>query len=216
MIDPSTVGFIGRIRELHPDFEDAPAFQRIKPYQLFEYIILTYDKESPFVIKYNDWMQRRREVVKAVGFKTRKGKYSREVEKLILGGYPQINQMIVRYLFLQNDIEFIKFNSYQAMYFRQVKESIEKDFAQPGHYDKLKKNIDILSVEIRSIEKMIFHGEEKSEELKKELYNFVSKISYDFKPEDIAEKKQDGEDIVDEKPYPDEYTPDELKFIGDE
>ena len=60
----------------------------------------------------------------------------------------------------------------------------------------------------------IFHGDE-SKEMKMALYDFVAKISLDIRPEDIAERKLKGEDVVDDEPYPG-YTTGKMTFIGDE
>ena len=141
-------------------------------------------------------------------------RYLEEAEDIILGKNPVTNRVIARYLFLQNDVDFIKYQTYQALYYQQVKQSLGANFDNPGHYDKLKENIDNLSTDIKSLQTAIFHGDE-TKEMKMALYDFVAKISLDIRPEDIAERKLKGEDLVDDEPYP-RYQVDKMTFLNDE
>ena len=201
--------------QLHPDFLEPLGLKEVSAESFFTYVVLTYDIESPYVLKYNDWAQRRRETAKASNFKVVRGEYVEEVEQIILGKNERINKIMLRYMFLQNDIEFIQFNSYQALYFRQSMDAMFTTYKQPSHYDSLKKNIDILASEIRRKQKEIFNGTETIS-LKRSLYEFVSNLTYDFKPEDIAEKIENALPIVDVTPYPKDYIPKKMTFNGDE
>lgn len=213
--DPSAPDFVKKFEELHPEFKEELYFDKVQRRSFFSYVVLTYDVESPFVIKYKDWATRRRESSKLCAFPKEGIHYTKEVENIILGKNPRANKIILRYLFLQNDVDFLQFQSYQSLFYRQLKESMEKDFDNPGHYEKLKKNIDTLASEIKSLQKAIFNGDE-SKELKKALYDFVSKITLDFRPEHRASRIEDGEPVVDDKPYPDDYEVDEMTFNNDE
>ena len=213
-VNPGEEGFVEKFKSLHPDFMEPLELQEVKEKNFFAYVVATYDIESPFVIKYGDWAQRRRETAKAAGLPMRGTRYLEEAEDIILGKNPVTNRIIARYLFLQNDIDFIKYQTYQALYYQQVKLSLGADFDNPGHYDKLKENIDKLSTDIKSLQTAIFHGDE-TKEMKMALYDFVAKISLDIRPEDIAERKLKGEDVVDDGPYPG-YVTGKMTFIGDE
>ena len=92
--------------------------------------------------------------------------------------------------------------NYRLFYFYNEGEIVEE------------KNIDKLSTDIKSLQTAIFHGDE-SKEMKMALYDFVAKISLDIRPEDIADKKLKGEEIVDDEPYPG-YDKDKMTFLGDE
>ena len=214
MIDPDKPGFVKELEGLHPDFREE-LFVKIPKDVVFKYIIITYDVESPYVIKYNDWATRRREAAKAAGFPKNGKHYTDESEKIILGKVSTVNTVLLRYIFLQNDIDFIKYLTKQVAYSRQVRLSIEQLYEDPRKYDQLQNNIDKLSDEIKLLRKSIFHGDE-TRDLMKSLYDFTQKISLNFRPEDVANKKENGEDIVDNKPYPDGYDVDEMKFLGDE
>jgi len=215
-VDPSAPDFVDRFKQLHPDFEETLLLLDVTAKSLFTYIVLTYDIHSPFVEKYKDWALRRRETAKAAGFKIVKGSYVKEAENIIIGRMAAINRIIVRYLFLQNDLEFVKFQSYQALYHNQVVESMNPSNIKPNEAAKLRSNIDELSGEIKNLQKSIFSGNE-SKNMLTALYDFVANISYDFRPEQIAEKKEKGEAIVDESPYGKKYKkPEKLNFLDDE
>ena len=213
-VNPEADDFIDRFKKLHPDLGAEITLDKVSEQSLFTYIVLTYDVESPYVIKFSDWAQRRRETAKASKMPMRDNRYHPEAEDIILGHNPQTNRMIARYLFLQNDIDFIKYQSYQALYYTQVKLSLEADYDNPAHYDKLKENIEKLSENIRMLQNAIFHGDE-TKELKKSLYDFVARISLDIRPEHRADKIEKGEDVVDDNPYIN-YTPRKLTFADDE
>jgi len=214
-VDPTISGFVERFISLHKDMSTDLFLGEVNRDDVFKYIILTYDVKSPYVLKYKEWAQRRRETAKESGFPTKEGKYIPEAERIILGKNQNVNKLIIRYLFLQNDIDFIRYQSYQALYFKQIKDSLEKDFEKPSDYDKLKQNIDILADELKSLQNAIFFGDETGE-LKKALYDFAGKISTDFRPEDVAKRLNEEKPIVDEEPYPKDYKVSDLKFIGDE
>jgi hypothetical protein len=214
-VDPSTDDFVDRFKQLHPDFEEFLLLSEVSERSLFTYIVLTYDINSPFVEKYKDWALRRRETAKASKFKIIKGAYVKEAESIIIGATPSINRIIVRYLFLQSDLEFVKFQSYQSLYYRQVVESMSSASIKPGDATKLRQNIEELSGEIKILQKSIFSGNE-SKNMLMALYDFVANLTYDFRPEQIADKKQEGEEVTEENPYGKKYKPDKLEFVDDE
>jgi hypothetical protein len=213
-IDPSAPDFEDRFKQLHPDFREDLFLDKVSEKSLFTYIVLTYDINSPFVEKYKDWALRRRETAKASGFKVHKGKYTGGAEDIILGRNRAANKAIVRYLFLQNDLEFVKFQGYQALYYNQVVESMSSSNIKPNEAAKLRSNIDELSGEIKLLQKNIFSGNETKDMLMA-LYDFVANITYDFRPEQIAERKDKGEEVVDDSPYGKKYKTDTLNFIDD-
>ena len=215
-VDPSAPDFVDRFKQLHPDFREFLLLSDVSESSLFTYIVLTYDIHSPFVEKYKDWALRRRETAKAAGFKVVKGEYVKEAESIIIGRSSSINRIIVRYLFLQNDLEFVKFQSYQALYYRQVVESMSSSSIKPADSAKLRSNIDELSGEIKALQKSIFSGNE-SKNMLMALYDFVANITYDFRPEQIADKKEKGEEVVDDLPYGKRHKKTEkLVFLDDE
>jgi len=213
--DPSADDFVDRFKQLHSDFREPFFLSKVPRKSILTYIVLTYDIHSPYVIKYKDWVLRRRETAKASGFKIYYGKYLEDVENIILGKTDATNKIIVRYLFLQNDMEFVKLQSYQSLYYGQIVSSMNPAGLKPMDSAKLRSNIEELSVEIKVLEKAIFYGNETKDMLLA-LYNFVGNITYNFRPEEIAEKKGKGEEIVDESPYKDKYKPEKLGFLDNE
>lgn len=213
--DPDGEKFVQNFKNLHPDFQADLFLGEVKEYAFFKYVVMTYDIESPFVIKYKDWAQRRRETARRCEFPKDGMYYTKEVENIILGKNPRTNRVILSYLFIQNDIIFSQFQAYEFLFTKQLKASLEETYDNPTYYKNLKNNIDELVREIKSLENSIFHGDE-SKELKRGLYEYASKISLDFRPEDRATKIEQGEEPVDVSPYPDGYKPKVLEFLGDE
>jgi hypothetical protein len=213
--DPESPDFVKQFEDLHPDFKEELYLDKTSRRSVFAYIVFTYDIESPFVIRYKDWATRRMQTARKCGFPKNGNEYHPEVESIILGKKPRVNTIVLRYLFLQNDIDFMQYQSYQAMYYRQVKNSLEADYENPSHYDKLKKNIDSLSKELKGLQTAIFHGDE-TKDMRKALYDFASKITLDFRPEHRAARVEKGEKAIDDSPYPKDYEPKKLTFNNDE
>ena len=214
-VDPSAPDFVDRFKGLHPDLGENLFLVQVSEKSLFTYIVLTYDMNSPFVEKYKDWALRRRETAKASGFRIERGAYNVEAENIILGKTAKVNKVIVRYLFLQNDLEFVKFQSYQALYYNQVVESMKAGSIKASEAKALRMNIDDLAGEVKSLQKSIFSGNETRDMLRS-LYDFVANITYDFRPEQIADKKDNGEAVVDDLPYGKRHKRTEkLRFVDD-
>jgi hypothetical protein len=214
-VDPSDPKFVDRFKQLHPDLEEDLRLVQVSEKSLFTYIVLTYDMNSPFVEKYKDWALRRRETAKASSFSITRGSYNVEAENIILGKTAEVNRFIVRYLFLQNDLEFVKFQSYQALYYNQVIESMKAGGIKAAEAKALRVNIDDLAGEVKVLQKSIFSGNETKDMLRS-LYDFVANITYDFRPEQIADKKDNGEEVVDDVPYGKKHRETEkLGFLDD-
>jgi len=217
LADPTKNSFVGDFELLHEDLRGKGTVESVSLVSLYKYIVATYDKESPFVVKYKDWSQRRKVTAKYAGFQIDKetGRYKKEAERIILGLNGNVTAIVIRYLFLQNDVDFINLAGYQALYFKQMKAAFDMNYENPASYEKLQKNISYLSEIIKSIQRLIFRGDETNE-YRMRLYEFANRISLDITPEDIAMKKESGENIVDFKPYEEGYEIEKLGFIGDE
>jgi len=213
-VDPDADNFVEKLKSLHPGFQEDFGLVNVSPESFLKYVVLTYDIESPFVIKYKDWAQRRQMTARECNFPRIGDKYIAEVENIILGYNPIANKIILTYLFLLNDLVFSQYQSYQALYYRQIKASLEQNYDNPGHYEKLKKNISDLAKELKSLETAVFHGDE-TRELRRALYDYASKLSLDFRPEQIARRKEENEPEVDHSPYPKDYKPEDLSFVDD-
>lgn len=214
LIDLNEAGIVGKFRELSPELDKPFGLEQVSEQSLVKYIVATFDINSPFVSRYSDWGQRRMETGRYAEFPMVGQEFKEEAENIIFGQNDRVNHMIIWYLFIQNDIDFIQFQAYQSMFYKQIKASISADYDKPSDFDKLKNNIDVLTKEIKELQKVIFRGEE-SLGLRKKLYNFINEISVNFSPEDRAERLNNGEPVVDEEPYPG-YMPDDLKFLDDE
>jgi hypothetical protein len=215
-VDPDSPGFEKEFEALHPDFKDDLFLGKTSRNSVFRYIVLMYDVESPYLIKYRDITTRRMQSARDCSFPKNGIEYDPEAEKVILGKNPRVNKIALRYMFLQNDIDFLQYQSYQIMLYKQLKNTLEADYDDPSKYTKLKNSIDELSAELKRLQTVIFHGDE-SKDMRKSLYDFASKINLDFRPEHRAQRIEKGEPVVDVSPYPDDYDGEqELTFNNDE
>lgn len=215
-VDPNSPDFVKNFEDLHPDFREDLYLGKVSRYSVFRYVVLMYDVESPYVIKYKDITTRRMQVAKDCNFPRNGIEYDPEAERVVLGKNQRTNKVALRYMFLQNDIDFLQYQSYQIMYYKQLKNTLEADYDDPAKYTKLKNSIDELSGELKKLQTIIFHGDE-SKEMRKALYDFASKINLDFRPEHRGKRIENGEKAVDASPYPKDYDGEQkLTFNGDE
>lgn len=214
LVDIEGEDIVGKFKALHPKLNRPFELKMVSDESVVKYIVAMYDISSPFVRQYFDLRERRNHVAKYADFPKKGGHYIEEVEDIVAGKNSIANDLIVRYMFCQADIDFIQLQTYQHMYYDQVKATVGNAFEKPGDFEKLKKNIDSLTSDIKRLQRSVFEGNE-IKNLRNWLYNFVENISTDFRPEDRAERLQNGEEVVDHNPYGD-YQPNELKFLGDE
>jgi hypothetical protein len=214
-VDPESPDFVKQFEDLHPDFREDLHLDKATKGSVFQYVVLMYDVESPYVIKYRDLTTRKMQVARTCSFPRNGIEYHPEAERLVLGKNSRVNKVALRYMFLQSDIDFLQYQSYQIMYYKQLRDTMDADFDDPSKYTKLKTNIDSLSQELKKLQTAIFHGDE-SKEMRKALYDFASKINLDFRPEHRAKRVEKGKKAVDESPYPKGYEVDELTFNNDE
>lgn len=213
LVDIEGEDFVEQFRSLHRDLNVSFGVNGISDESIIKYIVASYDISSPFVVQYSDWAQRRRETGIFAQFPTKGREWIEEAENIVRGRNQEVNQVAIRYMFLQNNLEFIQLMSYQKMLEDQVHALHGGSYGKPSEYDKLKQNIDNLTKDIKQLQRYVFSGEEWKE-WRNALYNFVSVIRTDISPEDVADKLQKGEPVVDDVPYPN-YEPEELRFIDD-
>ena len=103
---------LGKIREFK-----ASAGEGIDNDKLMAYIILMYDKSSPYRIKYSDVLKRKVEVAHDCGFQTVEGgNFESPVEDFLRGRNRIVNLKIVQYVRLHRSYKYSYQVSVEAAY----------------------------------------------------------------------------------------------------
>lgn len=157
--------------------------------QVLSYIILVYDRFSPYRRKYSDLGQRKFEALKASKYNDKKGQFGKWVDFMVSGGVPEVNAMIVAYVRAANSTKYAKLVTAESLFYSYLKSSLEGD-------TKLK------SSEIDNVENMLINAqrdllaEDNNKELVQTLYKKIAS-AVDYSPEVIAERiKTKGVDRV--------------------
>jgi hypothetical protein len=141
----------------------------------------------------------KREATKYAGIElTKLKKYHPEVEDMLLGNNPLINEMIIEYVWMQQSTEFTLLAGFEQRLYVLTLEMLG------GETNVKVSDIRDLQREINDIKDQLL-AFDRSNELRKELYKKTDEIRLELRPEDIAQKLADGVDPVDVKPYGDKY-----------
>ena len=167
------------------------------------YIALMYDKGSPIFRKIDNIHKQKIEAATLAGFKKKpSGTFSTIVDKMMVGLNPVVNHMIMRFLRLIRDEEFMQFRIYKEKLYTSLGKMQEVD--DP---DELKKIITVnkeLTKVIESI-KMEFIRPGDAKQLIETMYEQAEFEDLEITPEIIAERISKGLSPVDYYPYGKDY-----------
>ena len=114
LADPNSGSFVAAFEKLHEDFSGGIVLKAMPLESFYKYIVCAYDKESPIATSVREWAQCRRDSAKEANFPISGKRYSKEAEDIILGNNIDANHFIARYLFLQNDVDFINLRAHSG------------------------------------------------------------------------------------------------------
>lgn len=166
---------------------------------IVRYISYMYDPGSP--LPDDDLMKKKYEAAVLAGMPMANRRFTKEVNDLLVGGDKLINKAIVAFAISFNSATFSKLVAFQELYQKRLQDTFDDDYDSKDV--DLIKAIDALE---QSINKMqIDLLKEWQPQLIDELYNEVASSALGLRPEDIADKIQDGEQVVDVHPYGGDY-----------
>lgn len=154
--------------------------------QIIHFIVLVYDKESPFRKKYSDITTRKIQCALEVGWKMQEnGKFSDSIVAILNNGYSWYNDMIVAYIKLHYNSKYAFYVMLENIFY----ENLHKSF-----WGDIKNKVS----ELKQIEEAFGQAQreltanDNSKDLTKALYRKVQLEKVDFSPEVIAQKLKDG------------------------
>jgi hypothetical protein len=182
LIDPSSPD-----NALLLKFKQYPEFQQeftIDKYCAIRYIILMYDIGNEEVQSlFPDYMTRKRNCAIMADFPVNKGRFSEDVEKALIGHDENFNKMIVRFVRMFNNPDYVAYISYWEMLIKNVELSIS--VTDPAVIQKVRDNISNIRTMISDVTKNIFRGDD-SFGLTKQLYATMEEEKLKLRPELMA------------------------------
>lgn len=196
----------GDLLEAFPDLAKIEGIEKIeKQYNgidrnsILKYLILMYDPGSP--ISEPDLMPRKSMCALEAGFpRERGGRFIKPAEQIIMLDDKLFANIVVSFVSSFHSATYSKLVAYRQHY-----ESLLRLLMTKGGKDVKLGDIDILEDSINDMQARLLR--DNSPKLVEALYEKVISDQLKLRPEDIAEKIENGEDPIDVRPYGDEYNP---------
>jgi len=166
---------------VYDEFKKYNEFHQVLPLprkKVLRYIIYVYDKNSPLAKM--DLFRAKIKGAELAGFKKEDNKFPEMVENMIVCNVPSINDMIVRYLTLSNDIKFQKYAILKDVYFRISRALLS------GEKENIKSLTDTEKEISSTVENMTMG--EPAEKLLIRLSKYYLEEKVELRPEEIAIK----------------------------
>lgn len=166
---------------------------------IIRYIVYMYDLNSPLRSAIPNLMERKQHAASLANMPTEKKRFTKEAENIILNKDRFINAAIVSFVTKFNSATYSRLvaseNAYQVLLLRMMDGDVD---------NKTLEMIDGLESSINEMSNRLIS--EMAGQLKDELYNRIEKEKLALRPEDIAQKLEEGENPVDVSPYGEDYN----------
>ena len=205
-VDIKVKGFVKTFKNINSKFDIRHPV--LTPEPILKYISILYDLNSEIRKNIQDFLTRKRIAAKLAGFELDEyGHFSEDVEKMILGKIPKVNDAIVKYCWLSTlNIYYVVTAAYREMLFKETSSSFEE------HDKETIANISKLLEKVVENENKLFGGEEVVE-LRKALYDESSNMELPT-AENIVKRLEAGDDLKDLNPYSGNYKPSKISYAG--
>jgi hypothetical protein len=178
--------------------------------KVIRYIACVYDQGSPFIKDFQDVNHRKIAAALYVGFEIdSKKRFPEAVEQMMLGDMEVTVDMIIRYVRNYNSPDYSFLVAIWDDYYRTLKQiQIGGDYS----FDQIKK----MREEIKKLTKEFVSGD-TVDGVRKKLYKEIEQDSLLLRPEDIAEKLEDGVQAITDTEIQDYRSPNisEVQQSGD-
>jgi hypothetical protein len=162
--------------------------------KLMIYILLMYDKNSPYRRKYADVLKRKIEVAHDTGFETIEGgNFDSPVEDFLRGKNRVVNQKVVAYVRLHRSYKYSYQISVESAYYNLMIEILGGETKNISKARELKDELEDNLLELLN--------QDNNPILKDEILRFMEDERLKLRPEDIALKLQSGETPIEIKSF---------------
>ena len=209
----------GSFRELHEDLDYFCTHRHdklaVSTINVIKFVVLCYDKESDVSHQYRSrWPEKKRQAALESGLSSEENQA--DARAILFGENEVINRVISRYVLIQFDKDWMEYIVLHEMLMNATTQALSYQFDNPTQASKAKSNIRELKNDIEALEEKMFTGGDV-ELLKKALAANIQQLAVrDLRPESIVTRIEKGEPVVDQGPYGDDYTVNDMHFLGDE
>jgi hypothetical protein len=175
----------------HKEFRLDPG-EGIDNNKLLLYIFCLYDKNSPYKTKYNDFVKRKIEVAHDVGFEENKegkpGSFMPPVEDFIRGKNKIVNKKIVEYVRMHRSFQYSYLVTIESSYYSLMADIIGGSTRQLNEAKTIKDELETTMLDLLN--------QDKNPAVRDELLRYMEDERLELRPEDIAQKLQDGKSPI--------------------
>ena len=172
---------LGKIKE----FKLSPG-EGIDNNKVMMYVILMYDKGSPYRKKYTDVLKRKIEVAHDVEFKTIEGGvFEPPIEDFLRGKNRIVNRKIVAYVRMHRNYKFSYLVAIDESYYSLMLEILGGDVKKISSAKEIRDDLEETLLEILN--------QDTNPYLRDEILRYLEEERLELRPEDIAKKLQNGE-----------------------
>lgn len=178
---------LGKIREFKTS-----AGETIDNDKVNLYVLLMYDKGSPYRRKYSDVLKRKIEVAHDIGFETiEDGNFEVPVEDFLRGKNTIVNKKIVQYVRMHRSFKYAYLVAIESSYYNLMLEILG------GETKNLSKAKDLRDDLEENLSEIL--NQDNNPYLKDEILRYMENERLELRPEDIARKIQNGETPIEIK-----------------
>lgn len=185
MFNPQESEFLNKFvdyPEFSTEYQDKMALPKKN---LFTFISIMYDINSNMRDKFPNHWQRKRMCAEFSGFKlTSQRKFDKPVEQMLFGLNVDVNRMVVRFLSLFDDPDYMTLMTYWEMFIKETTMSMA--LMESKDIKESRQNISFFNEHIRTLTNKLFGGEE-ARGMVRELYRNLSDEMLRLRPELMAE-----------------------------
>lgn len=182
--DTSVLSFYKELNKIK-EFKQS-AGEGIDNDKLMLFVMLMYDRNSPYRIKFSEPLKRKIEIAHDVGFETIDGGvFADPVEDFLKGRNPIVNNKIVQYVRLHRNYNYSYQVSVEAAYFNLMLE------IQAGETKSIKQAGELRDELERNLSEML--NGDNNPLIKDEMLRFMENDRLALRPEDYAKRAREGE-----------------------
>lgn len=213
LYDPFSKSLFDDLASKYSEFEalDKGKWKKWKD-KICKFIVLCYDANGKPFKKIQDLRIRKIECAAMAGFKTGdNGKYTNEVETIIMLQDETLAKCLMRYIIAQGSPNII------AMVAELTVVASETYALNTNTSPKIKDSIGNIRTATKEIDRLkeILYGGDEFENVAKYLYENVMAEAL-YRPESFVKRIDNGDDLEDCNPYEKGYKVGKMKFVGDE
>ena len=157
--------------------------------KVMQFILLGYDKNSPYRKKFPDVLKRKIEIAHDIEFPMEEGGvFVSPVEDLLKGANKVVNRKIVEYVRLHRSFKYAYIVSVENAYYNLMLDILGGDTKNIMKAKELQGELEDNLLEILNQDNNAF--------IKDEMLRYMESERLDLRPEDIAKKIQQGETPV--------------------